>query len=111
MTHILIWENLSHITVQVLVLLFARLVGSIIGRWLQRAIQKRWGGFRVRQKVAQAGPPDAEGWIRLELAFESLEAARERIVSFGRGLEVLEPQVLRISVLDLAHQVVELYEH
>jgi predicted DNA-binding transcriptional regulator YafY len=70
----------------------------------------RFFGGRIRQKVAQAGPPDAEGWIRLELAFESLEAARERIVSFGRGMEVLEPQALRISVLDLARQVVALYE-
>jgi predicted DNA-binding transcriptional regulator YafY len=45
----------------------------------------------------------------LELFFESLEAARERILGFGRGVEVLEPPALRGSVLDYAEQIVGLY--
>lgn len=49
-THILVWENLVHIAVQVAVLLVARLLGSVLGRWLRRAIQKRWGGLHLRHE-------------------------------------------------------------
>jgi predicted DNA-binding transcriptional regulator YafY len=69
----------------------------------------RYFGSVIHAKVAQAGPPDAEGWVRLELSFESFEAARERILGFGRGVEVLEPLALRRSVLDYAEQIVALY--
>jgi len=66
-------------------------------------------GQRVRAAIAEAGPPDGEGWIRLELVFESLPAARERILGFGRAMEVLEPRALRLSVADFARQVVQVY--
>lgn len=48
--------------------------------------------------------------IALTLCFESLEAARERILGYGRALEILAPWELRESVLDYARQIVELYE-
>ena len=63
----------------------------------------------IREKIAQAVPPDAEGWITLELDFESLEAARDRILGLGRGVEVLKPPALRKSILDYATQIVALY--
>jgi predicted DNA-binding transcriptional regulator YafY len=66
-------------------------------------------GERIRVAMAEAGPPDGEGWIRLELGFESLPAARERILGFGRAMEVLQPRALRLSVADFARQVVQLY--
>jgi len=69
----------------------------------------RYFGGHIHTKIAQAGPPDAEGWIRLELSFESFEAARERILGFGRGVEVLEPRALQRSVLDYAEQIIDLY--
>jgi predicted DNA-binding transcriptional regulator YafY len=68
-------------------------------------------GERIRTQMANAGPPDGEGWLPLELTFESLEAARERILGFGRGVEVLEPEALRRSVQDFASQIVALYTH
>ena len=68
-------------------------------------------GDRMRAKIAQAGPPDAEGWTTLELSFESLEAARDRILGFGRGVEVVEPRALRRSIMDFAAQIVALYTH
>jgi predicted DNA-binding transcriptional regulator YafY len=68
-------------------------------------------GNQIHSKIAQAGPPDAEGWISLELSFESFAAARDRILSFGRGVEVLEPRALHRSVLDYAEQIVALYVH
>ncbi len=66
-------------------------------------------GNHIREKIALAAPPDAEGWITLDLDFESLEAARERILGLGRGVEVLKPLALRKSILDYATQIVALY--
>ena len=70
----------------------------------------RYFGERIRDQMVQ-NQPDAEGWVRLKLSFESLEAARERILALGRGVEVLEPRALRRSVLDYAEQIVALYAH
>jgi predicted DNA-binding transcriptional regulator YafY len=66
-------------------------------------------GSHLDSESAQAGPPDAKGWIRLELSFESLEEARERLLGLGRGVEVLAPRALRRSILDYAEQIVDLY--
>jgi predicted DNA-binding transcriptional regulator YafY len=66
-------------------------------------------GDGVRQQITAAGPPDAEGWLTLELAFESLEAARARILGFGRAVEALAPYALRRSIQDYAEQIVALY--
>jgi predicted DNA-binding transcriptional regulator YafY len=59
--------------------------------------------------MAQASPPDAEGWITLTLPFETAWAARERILGFGGAVEVLEPEPLRKSVIDYAMQIVTFY--
>jgi predicted DNA-binding transcriptional regulator YafY len=66
-------------------------------------------GERIRDEIAQAGPPDAEGWIILTLPFETMWDARERILGFGRAVEVLEPEALRHSVIDFAAQIVAFY--
>jgi predicted DNA-binding transcriptional regulator YafY len=65
-------------------------------------------GEQARRGLA-SGSIDAGGWTIVSLHFESLEAARERILSFGGGVEVLEPPALRWSVQDLAAQIVALY--
>jgi predicted DNA-binding transcriptional regulator YafY len=66
-------------------------------------------GARIRQRIAAADPPDSEGRITLTLNFESLYHARDRLLAFGRAVEVLEPDALRASVLDFAEQTVALY--
>ncbi len=66
-------------------------------------------GDTIREILAQAPPPDAEGWIVLTLPFESEPAARARILGFGRAAEVLEPEALRKSVIDFAEQIVAFY--
>lgn len=63
----------------------------------------------VREMIANAGSPDSGGWVTLTLPFETLEAARARILGFGRAVEVLEPEVLRKSVIDFATQIVDFY--
>lgn len=67
-------------------------------------------GDRIQAKVGQAGPPDENGWLTLEISFESLEAARGRLLGFGRDIEVLAPTALRKSILDFARQTVSLYQ-
>lgn len=69
----------------------------------------RYFGVRVRERIAQAGPPDDEGWITVQLPFESLGAARDRLLSFGGGVKVLEPRALRYSIADFAAQIVARY--
>jgi predicted DNA-binding transcriptional regulator YafY len=69
----------------------------------------RYFSNSIRDKIANAGAPDADGWITLELTFESFEAARDHLLAFGRGVEVIEPYPLRRSVLDFAEQIVALY--
>jgi predicted DNA-binding transcriptional regulator YafY len=66
-------------------------------------------GAQIREQIAEAGPPDAEGWVTLTLPFETLEDARGRILGFGRAVEILSPQALRSTVLDYATQIVSLY--
>jgi hypothetical protein len=69
----------------------------------------RYFGRGIQTKISQAEPADEEGWIKLALSFESYEAARDRLLGFGRGIEVLEPLSLRLSILDYAEQVLSLY--
>lgn len=52
-----------------------------------------------------ASAADAEGWIHLTLAFETFEAARQRMLGFGSAGEVLEPEALRRSLVDFAGQI------
>ncbi|MBN1977689.1 MAG: YafY family transcriptional regulator [Anaerolineae bacterium] len=67
-------------------------------------------GDRIRAQIASAGPPDGEGWVTLTLPFERIETARERILGFGRAVEVLAPEALRLSVIDFARQIVDFYK-
>jgi predicted DNA-binding transcriptional regulator YafY len=66
-------------------------------------------GEQIRDEIAQAGPPDTQGWLRLTLPFETLEDARARLLAFGGAVEVLEPRALRDSVQDYAHRIMDLY--
>jgi predicted DNA-binding transcriptional regulator YafY len=66
-------------------------------------------GEQIGAAIARAGPPDAEGWITLTLPFETLEAARERLLGYGRAVEVLQPRELRETIMDFAAQIVALY--
>jgi predicted DNA-binding transcriptional regulator YafY len=66
-------------------------------------------GDRIQEKITQAGPADKMGWITLALSFESLEAARGRVLELGGAVEVLAPYALRLSVQDFATQILSLY--
>ena len=67
--------------------------------------------FRDRERgdLHSAGRPDQDGWVTATVQFEGFEAARNRVLSFGRGVEVLAPEPLRLSVFDYAQQIVGIY--
>jgi predicted DNA-binding transcriptional regulator YafY len=71
--------------------------------WIQRHF-----GQAARQQAASA-QPDSQGWITLELAFESIYSARTRLLAYGGAVEVLEPAALRLSLADFARQVLLRY--
>jgi predicted DNA-binding transcriptional regulator YafY len=66
-------------------------------------------GERKSSALAQAGAPDEQGRVILTLPFESFESARSSILGLGRAVEVLEPLSLRMSVIDYASQISDLY--
>ena len=68
-------------------------------------------GSRIHERMEKADLPDEQGRLTLELSFESLEAARERLLSCGGGLEVLAPWALRASIQDYAMQIIEQYRN
>ena len=64
---------------------------------------------RVADRAADDADVDAAGRRTVELAFASLEEARERLLGFGCGVEVLSPRALRESIADYARQIAALY--
>ncbi len=50
-----------------------------------------------------------DGWQIVSLTFESLEAARDRLLGYGGAIEVLEPLALRHSIQDFATQTIHRY--
>ncbi len=66
-------------------------------------------GEGIHAVIEQAGPPDAEGWLTLSLTFETLPIACARVLGMGTMVEVLEPQELRDSVIDMAAKIVAFY--
>jgi predicted DNA-binding transcriptional regulator YafY len=68
-------------------------------------------GDRARAGLTQAHPADVDGWITLDLPFESFVTARTRLLGLGRAVEVLAPESLRKSLIDFAEQIVVFYKN
>lgn len=66
-------------------------------------------GGRSQEALASAGPPDAQGWVTLDLTFDALESARARLLPLGGAVEVLAPDALRLSMADFAAQIAKAY--
>jgi predicted DNA-binding transcriptional regulator YafY len=65
-------------------------------------------GSRVRSQLATA-PIEPDGSRILKLSFLRLEEARDRLLPFGGGVEVLDPETLRLSIADVAMRIVNVY--
>jgi predicted DNA-binding transcriptional regulator YafY len=59
--------------------------------------------------LTQASKPDERGWQLVDLVFDSHEQARDKVLSFGGGAEVVQPLALRRSVEDFALQILNVY--
>ena len=68
-------------------------------------------GDRARGQLPRSHNPDDDGWVTLDLPFESFVAARSRLLGLGRAVEVLEPETLRKSLIDFAEQIVRFYKN
>lgn len=66
-------------------------------------------GDQAGSALAQAEPPDADGWRVVRLWFANEIQARSKILSLGGAAKVLEPLPLRRSVADFATQILGLY--
>jgi predicted DNA-binding transcriptional regulator YafY len=65
-------------------------------------------GVGMRDQLAYA--PECEDGSRiLTLYFRWIDEARDRLLPFGSGVEVLEPYTLRASIADIAEQTARLY--
>ncbi|MFN8419575.1 MAG: WYL domain-containing protein [Anaerolineae bacterium] len=58
----------------------------------------------------QIGGASIEGSVMLRVTFDSLADARTRILGLGTGVEVLESEELRQSVIETARAVLQAYE-
>ena len=64
---------------------------------------------RARHSMKRQSAPDAEGWVTLDLPFDSFVTARTRLLGLGRSVEVLTPEPLQKSLVDFAEQIVKFY--
>jgi predicted DNA-binding transcriptional regulator YafY len=68
-------------------------------------------GSQVSQNENSSSQKNPDRWIPMTLFFESFEAAREKILSCGRAVEVVAPYALRVSIIDYAKQIISFYRH
>ena len=66
-------------------------------------------GEKFMGQISPVGASGEDGWIATTLSFESFESARSLLLSFGRAVVVLEPEPLRLSILDYARQTIHAY--
>ncbi|HEX6776905.1 MAG TPA: transcriptional regulator [Ktedonobacterales bacterium] len=66
-------------------------------------------GEAAHALIEQAGPPDREGRITLQLTFESGAVACSMLLGFGPLVEVLEPPELRRRIIQQAENIVAFY--
>jgi len=67
-------------------------------------------GDPIREKIKEITSSSKDDWVELCLNFRSLEDARGRILGFGRAVKVLEPEALRLSIMDYATQIINFYQ-
>jgi predicted DNA-binding transcriptional regulator YafY len=60
-------------------------------------------------RVDDIAPVATDGWLTIQVDFEVIEAACERVLSLGKDVIVLEPAELRDSVLSTAQAIIQQY--
>jgi predicted DNA-binding transcriptional regulator YafY len=73
------------------------------------AIRAQVCGEQRCMTVEQVDPPDAEGWTRACIRFETEDSALWYLLYYGAQIEILEPHSLRQRIVECAQDVIALY--
>jgi predicted DNA-binding transcriptional regulator YafY len=65
--------------------------------------------YAARRALADAGEPDADGWVTTRLPIEFSEVACHELLRLGTEVEVLGPPALRAMIAETAARVAGLY--
>ena len=57
--------------------------------------------------LADAGPPDADGWVDVELGMEDPTIAAEQLLGLGAEIEIRDPPAVRAAFADIARRMVD----
>jgi len=66
-------------------------------------------GEAGKYTISETEPVDSRGRYDVIIQFENFFRARESILNFGNAAEVLEPEALKLNVIDFARQIVNSY--
>ncbi len=75
-----------------------------------RRLPDLMGDAAARQAHANAGAPDAEGWVTTSFPIEGVEHARGEFLRFGPDAVVLEPAELREALREAVSELCVRYE-
>jgi len=67
------------------------------------------GKFK-QDKPSEFSTPDSDGWVPLEVLFDSMPEARAVALRFGDLIEVLEPVELRNEIIDTGRAIIRFYD-
>ena len=62
-------------------------------------------GRASADELGEAGPPDADGWVEIQLLVESLHVAQHQLIGLAPDVEVLEPPQLRAALAEAGRQL------
>jgi predicted DNA-binding transcriptional regulator YafY len=65
--------------------------------------------YAARRALADAGEPDADGWVTTRLPIEFPEIACHELLRLGTQVEVLDPPELREMIAGTAARIAGLY--
>jgi predicted DNA-binding transcriptional regulator YafY len=74
------------------------------------AIRAEVCGEESCMTVEDVAPPDAEGWTRARIEFETEDSACWFLLYYGAQIEVLEPPSLRQRIAERARDILAMYE-
>jgi predicted DNA-binding transcriptional regulator YafY len=79
---------------------------------VKHSLAKNLSGSQDYQ-IINVGEENREknGWVKMELAFNYFDKARDWALSYGGAVEIIEPIALRMSVVDYARQTLTVHEH
>ncbi|HEY94230.1 MAG TPA: YafY family transcriptional regulator [Dehalococcoidia bacterium] len=63
------------------------------------------------QRIISRDKPEGKGRVKANLLFDTFEEARTYLLGMGNSIEVLEPESLRLSIMDYAEQIIKLYRN